>query len=166
MAASIPDPFATLGLPRRFDLARREIEAAYLSRAGASHPDVGGTAGIDDLNRARQTLADPEARADVLLRLLGGPSREDYRGLPPGFLAEILEVRGELELARASGDAGAVERWQEWAEAQRRSHIEAAGAEFSLIDREGATPARLAALRERLNAWRYIERMLEQVEGG
>jgi molecular chaperone HscB len=163
-----------LNLPRRFDLDRAAIEKAYLARAAQVHPDIGangppfedeamGDPAAAELNRARQDVADPEMRATVLLGLLGGPTKEQDRSLPDGFLMEMMDVREQMEAAKASGDRVALERWEQWAAAERESHIQSVGELFLGISSGEPKPAQLQAIRKRLNAWRYIERMLEQV---
>ncbi|MFN7020689.1 MAG: iron-sulfur cluster co-chaperone HscB C-terminal domain-containing protein [Phycisphaerales bacterium] len=166
------DPFVVLGLERRFDLSPAEVERAYLARAAGLHPDVVGALGPDvegagpseELNRARQVLKDPESRGNALLALLGGPAKEQDRSLPDGFLAEMMEVRERME----AGGAAERERWEGWAEQRRSSHernvrelfSRAAGGETADSGHET-----LRAIRRELNAWRYIERMLEQSGG-
>src|SRR5262245_47105293 len=112
--AMLPDPFDTLGLEPRFDLDPGALQTAWLRRSASVHPDAigrGGGGGSADaggppdpesdaaaqLNLARQTLENPESRADALLRRLGGPTREQERSLPPGFLAEIMSIREEID---------------------------------------------------------------------
>ena len=102
------DPFELLGLERRFDIDRRALQAAYLKRSAQLHPDrfpeaadqaeAAGRAAR--LNTARDMLADDERRADVLLRLLGGPAREEDKSLPDGFLMDIMEARQEIGSTR------------------------------------------------------------------
>ncbi|MCC6661058.1 MAG: DnaJ domain-containing protein [Phycisphaerales bacterium] len=155
------DPFAMLGLPRGFDLDPSEVDRAYLERAGAVHPDV--AAGDDDaarkaaaLNHAKRVLEDPERRARALLALLGGPGKED-RSLPPGFLMEIMETREHIEAARGPEERA---RWEAWA-AERRREYQANVAGLFLRYAETGVPARV---RMTLNAWRYIERLIEQLD--
>lgn len=162
------DPFEMLGLPRRFGLGAGEIERAYLARAAEVHPDAGAfdRAGVTaaDLNRARQDLKDPESRANILLELLGGPSKEADRSLPDGFLMEMMEVREEMEQGGGREDRS---RWDNWAEQRRSGHEREVGALFDRIaDLSADNPRTLAAIRTRLNAWRYIERMIEQINEG
>jgi DnaJ-domain-containing protein 1 len=131
-----------------------------------AHPDLGGEDGAQDsaaLNDARATLADPERRANALLALLGGPTKEEDNALPDGFLMDMMEVREELEAAHASSDAGETARLGAWADEQRADYIARVSGLFGQL---GATPSRdeLGAIRRQLNAWRYIERMLEQID--
>jgi hypothetical protein len=108
------------------------------------------------------TLLDPEARANLLLARLGGPSKEVSRELPDGFLMKMMEAREELEAAATRRDGAAVERWREWAERERDGHITRVGELFKAfaVAREGKV---LSDVRRELNAWRYVERMVEQI---
>jgi len=166
------DAFDLLGLEPRFDLDRTAVDRAYFARSARLHPDV--AAGSPDaaremaeLNKAKATLESPERRADALLKRLGGPSREDHKVLPPGFLMEIMEVREAIESAVSSPDPVGKERaraqWEDWAEEQRRAAMKEVGQLFAAA---GGNPDReaLAAIRTRLNAWRYIERLIEQLD--
>jgi molecular chaperone HscB len=167
------DAFEVLGLVPRFEIDPGELQAAYLARARLVHPDHAGPGdgagdrpadgAIAALNAARTQLADPERRANLLLARLGGPAPEADRSLPPGFLAGIMEAREELAAAQDRGDAEAVERWLHWAEARRSEHAARVGA---LLSSSAASHAVLRDARRELNAWRYIERMIEQLDGG
>lgn len=158
------DPFALLGLPRRYGLDRAALEAAYLGRSAALHPDFADV-GLEDsaaLNEARETLQDPERRALALWRLLGGVG--DEKALPPGFLMRVMEWREELEAARASGDAGSLAAFERLAEERRREHQRAVAGLFEAVEAAGAdVSGLLGRIRLELNAWRYTERLLEQL---
>lgn len=159
------NPFALLGVPARFDLDRSTIERAYLARAALLHPDVVGDESdvavqAAHLNRAKATLLDDERRANALLSLLGGPAKEQDKSLPDGFLFEIMETRQEIEAALASGDARQRSRWQSWAKAERERYR----AEVSRLFSQTPTQDALNAIRTQLNAWRYIERLTEQLD--
>ncbi len=115
------------------------------------------------LNAAHETLADPERRAGALLALLGGPAKEQSKALPDGFLQQTLEIREQIEETIASGDPEARAEIERWAEARRDEHIRRVASLFAdLAD----PPARasLDALRCELNAWRYVERLIEQLD--
>lgn len=151
------DPFAILGLPRRFDLTDAAIRRAFLAKVQSAHPDAGGDQDIGAaLTKARDTLLNPESRADALLLLLGSPAKDADKSLPPGFLMEIMETREALDAALASKDAAELERLKAWATTERQNYIQTVAAAFA----EGDTKN----LRTTLNAWRYIERMLEQTD--
>jgi len=163
-----PNPFAELGLEPRFDLDRGEIDRAFGVRAATLHPDLADPDRADEatrasarLNDARATLADPERRAIALLTLLGGPAAGDDRSLPDGFLMEMMDVRqrAEDECVTPEGHA----RWRVWAGDRRGERMDEVRALFSgLADPPDA--AALAEIRRALNAWRYVERMIEQLD--
>jgi len=160
------DPFITLGLEPRFDLDRAAVERAYLARVAKAHPDAaGGDAGAAartaELNDARRTLLDGERRARALLRALGLESEGD-RSLPDGFLESMLETRMDIEAAIAGGDESERDRWRAWAEQRRAEHAARTGAMFAKVDDD--RDATGAELRTELNAWRYVERLAEQLD--
>jgi molecular chaperone HscB len=167
MAAAMTDAFARLGLPRRFDLDAKAINSAHLKLAAAIHPDRAPDpiAAADlqrkaaELNDARRMLLDPERRADELLRGLGGPSKEADRSLPDGFLVEMMDVREAVEAAR--GDAAEAAKWEAWAVQKRRDYVDRVSGMFAALG-EAPQAAAMAAIRKQLNAWRYIERLIEQ----
>ena len=166
------DPFQTLELPRRFDLTPAQIEGAYLKKAAASHPDLAADTEnaaeeSSALNRAKGTLLDPESRAHALLALLEegqGVSDADRKALPDGFLMEIMMTRQEIEADLAGPDAQAKRKeWEAWGERQRDEHIARVSELFSDAG-ESPEPDRLVSIRTALNAWRYVERLLEQLD--
>ena len=162
MPQASPDPFRALGLQPSFDLDRAAVERAYLARAAAAHPDLNQGEADDSatLNDARKALLNSESRANALLAALGGPSPSEHKALPYGFLVEIMQTRLEIEQAAEESDPEALARWKDWADDQRSDYINRISAAFAETDR---SPASLAAIRETLNAWRYIERLIEQL---
>lgn len=166
------DPFALLGLPRRYDLDKHSLDRAYLARSAALHPDLAGDADPDTLdhaaalNRARETLQDPERRAIALWKLLGGGSTStDDKALPPGFLMQVMEWREELEAAYARRDAASLAEFERLAEQRRAEHQRAIAALFAQAQTAPASAALLQKIKLELNAWRYTERLLEQLAG-
>jgi molecular chaperone HscB len=166
------DPFALLGLPRRFDLTDAQIEKAFLARLAGVHPDLAGDeAGADAaaLTGARAVLADPERRAGTLLALLGGPGPAVDRSLPDGFLMEIMELRERVEsdLADAGPREEARDRWTRFAGDRRQAHIDRVARLFADAPPGGPPGGEtLAEIRLELNAWRYTERLIEQLDPG
>ncbi len=165
---STGDSFSVLGLPRRYDLDRTRIERAYLARAALVHPDHADGNDTDpdaflaaaELNRARETLLNPETRAEELLALLGGPAKNQDRSLPDGFLMDLMQVREEIDAGVAAGDRASVEAHLRAAAARRDRHIAEVARLFAASTGERGS---LALIRRELNAWRYIERLIEQV---
>lgn len=162
------DPFDTLGLEPRFDLRRDQIERAYLARAAGVHPDL---AASDDaertsaaLNEARDTLADPERRAEALLARLGGPSKSEGKDLPPGFLMEMMQLREQIEEELSDeADPEALDRWEAWADERRAQSLDRIAGLFRDAS-DGDTTRACAHIRIELNQLRYIERLIEQLD--
>ncbi len=179
MDALPPDPFDTLGLAPTFDLSATQIDRAFLSRMAQAHPDhhdIPAEPGTDiahlagELNRARSILSDAESRAQALLTRLGGPRKEDDRTLPDGFLMQMMETRSTIDSERAALESHAameafVERWEAWGQARRKEHIDSVRTLFASLT-DPPDNAVLRRIRKELNAWRYIERLLEQLRGG
>lgn len=159
-------PFSILGLQPAFDLDPKAVERAYLRQAARLHPDHAPDTADDDgaiaaLNAARDQLLNPELRAGILLGLLGGPGASQDKSLPEGFLLEMLEARQLMEEELALNEAAARGKWRTWALDRRRGFCTRLA---ELFGRVPGDPAALAAIRCELNAWRYIERMIEQLD--
>ncbi len=161
------DPFDTLGLDPRFGLTDAQIEHAYLARIASAHPDrdadnraLGDAAA---LNEARKILLDPERRAGALLKRLGGPDAAEDKSLPDGFLMEIMETRARIEQELADDPSEQTRaEWEAWAEQQRGAYARRVS---DLFDRAaGGDTDALGEVRTQLNAWRYIERLIEQLD--
>lgn len=133
-----------------------------------AHPDHASLEDEPDaaaagLNFARQTLLDPERRANVLLDLLGGPGQAADKSLPAGFLMEFMERREAAEAARDAGDRDSLSAHLASARAERERLLADVAARF------GEAPSRPEArteIRRTLNALRYFERLLEQLGPG
>jgi len=164
------DPFALLGLPRRFAIDAAQLQAAWLRRTASLHPDritdpmqqAEAARNSARINDARNVLHDDEQRANVLLSLLGGPAKEQDKSLPDGFLMDILEVRQQMEEAQASGDEPELRKFEAWANEQRTQYMSQLIPLFDAVA-DSPDPAILREIRQLLNGWRYIERMREQV---
>lgn len=142
------------------DLDRARVERAYLARLGGAHPDLGGdSVDASSINEARDVLIDPERRANLLLALLGGPDSSACRDLPDGFLMEMMELRQTIEDEMEADADTAREKWERWGREKRDEHAKNVSAMFA----RGEDPVRV---RMELNAWRYIERLIEQLDPG
>ena len=165
-------PFEILGLPVSCAVTRAQIESAYLARIAGAHPDHaadGGPAGeptAAELNDARAVLLDEEKRFNLVHRALGGPSAGEDDSLPDGFLMEIMDARMEIEEATASGDAAEREKWAAWGEEQKAALRASASAQLERLesDADGDRAGTLRDVRRTLNAWRYYERLIEQLD--
>ncbi len=153
--------YERLGLPRRFSIDPAALEAAYLDRSRAVHPDFhhagsGGeqaaseslTAGV---NEAYTTLKDPFRRAEHLLALLGGPTATDVKDIPPAFLMEMMDLREGIERADAAGKS------RHEADAKKRLDVIFNGL-VVLFDRGELVP-----IRKQLNAAKYLKGLLRDL---
>lgn len=168
------DAFHRLGLPRRFALDAGELERAYLAHSRSVHPDyhlAGASADLSaslDLsaavNEAYNTLRDPFARAEHLLALEGGPSAAEHKQVPPAFLAEMLDLREQLEAARGAGgtklDALAADF-----DARSAALLAAVGELFDRYERtaSGDRANLLKSVRASLNAAKYVRGLLRDL---
>jgi molecular chaperone HscB len=158
------DHYERLGLPRRFSLDPHALEAAYLDRSRAVHPDFhhagsGGEQAASEsltaaVNEAYSTLKDPFRRAEHLLALLGGPTATDVKDIPPAFLMEMMDVREEVERADAAGRAKH--------EADARKRLDAIFAGLVLLFDRGDH----LAVRKQLNAAKYLKGLLRDLRDG
>lgn len=165
------NPFSVLGLPMKFKIDAAIIERAYLGKLQSAHPDAGGPDGDgehggDDaaaLNQARKSLLDPELRANALLDLIGGPGASACKDLPDGFLMEMMTRRQEIE--EQIDEAGALARtnWESWAREERTEYTQDVQKLFEQCE-VGSEPEKRTQIRVLLNAWRYIERLIEQLD--
>jgi molecular chaperone HscB len=160
------DPFATLGVERRYDVDLRALERTHRELSRALHPDryAASTAAEKrealrravEVNEAWRIVRNPLKRAEALLSLSGIALGEDREPSPdPEFLLEILEQREALSDARRARDRNAVQRLADairarWREAERTlSHGLMAGIGERLV----ATVGKL----------RFYQRFLEEV---
>lgn len=166
------DPFATLGLPRRFDLDVAELEARYRELQRALHPDrhVSGSASqrrmslskAIEVNEAYRALKNELSRAEALAALLG-PDAGAPAAVPeadPEFLMEVMELREALGEAKAGRDLARVQALAETVQAKRNKARQALAAGFSAADSDAAA---LAAVRETIGRLKYYQRFLDEV---
>ncbi|HRJ48885.1 MAG: hypothetical protein KF787_00795 [Phycisphaeraceae bacterium] len=158
------NPFQTLGVPESMDLSTEQVESAALAMSVRFHPDAAGgdtnsEAMLAGVNHALGVLRNPETRAIALLELRGGPSASQDRTLPDGFLADMMEARERIEESVNADNRAEIERWKAWARARRAVH-EGRVAE---LFRASGDAGSLRCIRHELNAWRYIERLIEQL---
>lgn len=166
------DYFHRLGLPRRFVLDAAELEHVYLAHSRAVHPDYHLTASSGDLNaslelsaavnEAYNTLRDPFTRAEHLLALEGGPSASEQKQMPPAFLAEMLDAREEIELAR--GNAAETERLSNTFTQRLDTLMNEVGGLFQQLESPAANKANvLLRVRGLLNAAKYVRGLIRDL---
>jgi molecular chaperone HscB len=176
-AAAAKDRFATLGLPRAYELDESALEERYRSLSRKLHPDRFARAPPKErrfsleqttlLNDAYRTLKDPARRAEHLLELRGVRTFAQHRGaegvqLPPEFLEETLDDREKLLEAKMEGGPDAVAKL---AAGVRRKRDEAMAGIGGLLRDSDVPQEKLARVAELLARLRYYARYLDEVEG-
>jgi molecular chaperone HscB len=159
------DPFAVLGVERRYDLDLSALEKTHRELSRALHPDryvsappserKAALARAVEVNEAWRVVRDPIRRAEALFALAGVQVGE--RNEPPAdptFLMEVMEKREEL--AESKKDPAKVRRLAQEVEERARD------AERALA--EGlARGGDLMPLVPKLGELRFYRRFLEEV---
>lgn len=165
-----PNPFQILGIEPSFSVTPDQIQRAYLQRLSTAHPDLVSQESepvLDPatLNQARDTLLSDESRANLMLDLKSGPSPKD-KSLPDGFLMEMMELRTQIEEELQADPAEARPRWQAWASTNRQETIQTITTLFNNLSAADLPAANQLKqdIRTHLNAWRYTERLIEQLD--
>lgn len=164
------DPFATLGIERTFEVDLGALERTHRDLSRALHPDRYTGAGASErraalskaveVNEAWRIVRDPVRRAEALFQLVGiavGETNEPKA--TPALLMDIMEQREALDDAKASRNAGAVERLAKDVQAR----AEATEVALTQGFRKGADRATLEPLVGRLGELRFYRRFLEEV---
>jgi molecular chaperone HscB len=168
------DPFATLGIPRIYDVDLAALEKTHRELSRALHPDryVGASASerraalgkAVEVNEAWRIVRDPIPRAEALLRLSGvAVGEREGTQADPEFLMEMLERRESLAEAQEARDLDAVRRMA------RAIHERALAVEgelsqgFSRASARASDAEALAGLLEKVGELRFYRRFLEEV---
>ncbi|MGZ3420913.1 MAG: Fe-S protein assembly co-chaperone HscB [Polyangiales bacterium] len=161
------DPFATLGLERRFGIDLKQAEARHLELSRTLHPDkhIGSTPAerrealsrAVEVNEAWRALRDPIKRAEAILKLAGFESEigETREPKPSGaFLMEVMEAREALDEAKSSKDPAAIAKIVDQA---KKGFADAEASLGRAVD--GSDPRSAIPL---LGKLRYAARFLEE----
>jgi molecular chaperone HscB len=169
--------FEALGLPRGVDVNKAELERRYRERSLRLHPD---RTGKDDprerrfslertqlLNEAYKTLRAPEPRAFYLLKLHGLDLRKDEAravSVPSAVLEEVLDLREQLDSARAAGDEEQVSALSDRVRVQSAAALSAAQSALRRLERDPGDAAARDEAAQALARLRYHHRFLEAAE--
>lgn len=162
------DPFAELGVPRRFALPMKEVAQRHRDLSRALHPDRHASGSAAErrisieramaVNEAWRVVREPLSRALALLELHGAPLRDGDRATP-SLLMDVMELRESLESAR--GDSAAIAPLRATV-AERIAQEEAVLA--ASLDLDEVTPEALAAARGAAVKLKYYRRFEEEAD--
>jgi molecular chaperone HscB len=144
-----------------------ELERNYLARSREVHPDFTGNdpASLREsaaLNEAYATLRDPFRRAEYLLTVEGGPSATEVKQMPAEFLEEMLELRMRIE--EVKHEHGPVRSAMEADLLRRREGLlEEAAKQFDRLTAAADRSKVLTAVRQALNATRFVNGLLRDL---
>ena len=186
------DYVAFLGIPRKLNLDRLELEQRFRALSRQFHPDyfynrtpAERRASLERssyLNDAYRTLKQPSARIEYLLEIEGASGRSPGSSssqVPPSLLEEVFALNEELEAVRSLREEGVPpDEWRgrleqargpiETKRAQHERELEALSAEWDgLVDVGAGRSERvrvLNALRERMLERNYIQNLLAGIE--
>jgi molecular chaperone HscB len=164
------DPFAVLGLPRRYALDPSELDRRYRELQKALHPDrhVAGSSSqrrmallkAVEVNEAYRTLKDDLRRAEALLAVHGGHPSESAED--PEFLMEVMELREGLSNAKAAHDSARVDALAADVALARDRALAKLLVVFDGMTQEAA-PAELAKAAVLVGRLKYFRRFLDEV---
>ena len=169
------DPFALFGLTPSFSIEGEELRTRHLKYSRWIHPDyfaadpeLRALAEINTglLNGALESLEEPLRRADHLLKVRGGPSESEVKDMPQAFLMEVLEWSEVLDEARAA-EAGTPPREAAFKlkpslDEERTARIQTITGLLEPLPESGSEA--LTTARRELNAVRYLDRALRELE--
>jgi len=167
------DDFTLFGLPRRFTLARADIDGAWRRLQAATHPDRHAQAGAAAqrlamqwtvrVNEAHQRLKDPIQRAALLCELRGVPVQaQTNTAMPAAFLQQQLQWREQLEEAATPAELQALETALE--QAERTRHARLAELLDAGDDPAAAEPRAAVAAAGEVCALMFLARFRQDVE--
>jgi molecular chaperone HscB len=163
------DDFTLLGLPRRFELTRAQLDVAWKALQARVHPDrfaaEGGAAQrlamqwAVRVNEAHQRLKDPLRRAAYLCELAGvSVQAQDNTAMPGDFLMQQMMWREALEDA---GSAPEVEALAHEVAAQRATRLARVS---DLLGSPVVGAAQAGEAAQEVRALMFIDRLLEEVD--
>lgn len=169
-----PDPlrdhFATLALPRRFDVDEALLERRLIEFGRDLHPDRVGDGcqkafavlAAAQVNESFGVLKDAYRRGEYLLKLEGGKPAAEDKSVPEGFLEAMLEEREALEEATAGG-GDALARAREHFEQELLGKAQQLARGFAALATAAERAPQLAALRRMLNVMAYYRGLLREL---
>jgi molecular chaperone HscB len=161
------DPFAVMGVPRRFDVDLPALDERRKELSRALHPDRFASSPAAErrlalgraieVNEAFRALKDPIKRAEALARAIGLAVGETTEPKPsPDLLMEMMEAREELAEAGRARDSKKLAALGRSMAERERSIVATLATAF-------ADEARREEILPKLGELRYIRRFLDEV---
>jgi len=168
------DPFELFSLPRRYEIDRKALEAAYERLTLAHHPDFFAGAPAPEreqaeriaaaVNEGYRLLRDDSARAAWLLGRLADGRALDAQALPAGFLQEMFALQEEVDELDDGADAARRTELRDEAAAKLADTAAERAALFAAAESK-VDAERLQAIQSNLNCERYLRRLLARLDG-
>lgn len=171
--------FVRLGLPLQYSVNLKDLERRFLVLARGLHPDQFAQRPPEEralaeqlsaqLNDSYRAIRDPLLRAEYLLELEGGPTRDQEKRTPKAFLMEMLEINEEIEEAESDLNETARESLSKLKvdlSARRDAVVaEVAGSFANLSPADAAKRyTSLLQIREKLNICSYLVGLIEKID--
>jgi molecular chaperone HscB len=166
------DPFATLGLPWRFDVDVPLLESRYRDLQRALHPDRHAGAGASvrrmslskavEVNDAYRVLKDELKRAEALLSHHAHGVPLPTLPVDPELLMEVMALREALGDAKCMRDSARVRELATRVETSRGSARRELAEAFASLA-ETAEPAALSRVAALIGRLKYYTRFLDEV---
>jgi molecular chaperone HscB len=163
--------FELLGLPQRYQIDESQIRRAFRSIAWHVHPDRQAARSESErllatrlsawVNEAVRVLTNPAERAAYLLDLHGGPSAAQVREVAPSVLMEAMEIREQIEAARASGDLAALDRHRHAITGRKDGALLEIGKRAERLS--GSSAEDRKEFRRLLNAMKYYDGLIAEL---
>ncbi len=172
-------PWALFGIDVAYAVDAAALRKSLRRISRQVHPDFHGAPGPDGvdlrelaerntarLNEAYEVLRDDYARADHLVRMLGGPDEKAERQMPQAFLMEVLEWSEALDEARGTEPGSAARAALQPLADELRARQEASLGELRELLQDVPEPnsPQLVQVRKVLNALRYLDRTLADIK--
>lgn len=168
------DIFALLGVAYDFAVDTCRLRQNYLELTRLTHPDfyadlpekIGDILTLSAaVNNAYRILTDTVRRAEYVLQRQGGVSAGDNKSVPQALLMEVMEIREQIDAAKAAGQDEVLTTLERDIKARRETALATITALGSKLTEANDPKAQgdaetLKELRLQLNAAKYLDGIL------
>lgn len=164
------DYFTIFGLPRRYQLDEHELHKRFLNLTRDIHPDRFATSAPEtvdltmrlaaQINEAHEVLKDPVLRAEYLLQRAGGKRPSEDKSAPGEMLAEVMDLREQIEDAASRDDQTALDELRRRVD-HMAAQVQATVASLAEAVADQPEEEDLEELRSYLNGIKYVRNLQE-----